>query len=264
MEPRTERKSKNRRQISLILTVVIHTLVLVVIFLPLLSNLDLSDLGLQEGGNNNEFVVQVDQSALGIPHLPVEVEKEEEDAEKEEKEEEAPKEKRAKDSESSRETAEELISNPLEDAVVDAAPKAVKTEAPKKSTHSAKAKYINALGQEVPDSGGGGNATSGPSPSLPGLDNDILKSGFSVQGMDGRYPLISPEIKEAIRENGRVVIRICINDRGEVIRADYTQAGTMASTYLKQLAEANACNWKFNSSSRSLQCGKIVYDFKVQ
>ena len=96
------------------------------------------------------------------------------------------------------------------------------------------------------------------------MERDALSEGFSVQGMDGRYPVYSPNPDERIRENGTVVVRICVDQYGEVVRAEYTQAGTMASTYLKQLAEATSCKWKFNPGTSSLQCGKIVYHFRVK
>lgn len=258
MEPETDRKSKKRRRFSLVLTVCVHVMILIALFLPLLSQLDLADLGLA-GGGDSEFEVLVHQSAM-TPNL-LNPEKEEVPEEAEER----PKAKPVKTEKSSRQAKKELVSNPLEESPVLAAPKSVTKDDEKEEEVAEKKKdYSNAFGQKAPQSGEPGENISGPNPSSPGFAPSKVSAGFNVQGLDGRFPVFSPDVKEAIRENGRVVIRICVDSNGEVIRAEYTQAGTSGSTYLKMLAEKNACDWKFNPGSLSLQCGKIVYDFKVQ
>jgi len=65
--------------------------------------------------------------------------------------------------------------------------------------------------------------------------------------------------------NGNVVIKICIDNNGNVISANFTQKGSaITSAAAIQVAVANAKKWKFNTDAMApdKQCGTIRYNYK--
>jgi TonB family protein len=67
--------------------------------------------------------------------------------------------------------------------------------------------------------------------------------------------------------NGTVVITICVNPKGSVTSAEYTQKGsTITSDEAIREAISNAKEWKFNENPMAgdKECGKITYKFEVK
>ena len=90
-------------------------------------------------------------------------------------------------------------------------------------------------------------------------------SGVVGGGLGDRGVLSSPKLTDKSQKQGTVVIRVCVNEGGDVIEADFTQKGsTLSDNSLVQLAETNARKWKFAKSSISKQCGTITYRFTLQ
>ncbi|WP_116105553.1 cell envelope integrity protein TolA [Lewinella sp. IMCC34191] len=92
-------------------------------------------------------------------------------------------------------------------------------------------------------------------------------SGRVSGGLSGRGVLASPPVQENSQVSGTVVIEVCVNPRGEISRADYTQNGSStADPTLVAAARKNALKWKFaaNELAPAEQCGRISYNFKVQ
>ena len=78
-----------------------------------------------------------------------------------------------------------------------------------------------------------------------------------------RTLLRSPKITEAHRNKGKVVIKVCVSQSGEVISARFTQKGsTTLAAELKQIAIRNARSIQFGESHLSEQCGIIAYHFR--
>ncbi|PPK86488.1 outer membrane transport energization protein TonB [Neolewinella xylanilytica] len=123
---------------------------------------------------------------------------------------------------------------------------------------------------------GSGNGNTGR-PGNQGVDNgdpnaDRLSgistgSGRVSGGLSGRGVLASPPVQENSQVSGTVVIEVCVNPRGEISRADYTQNGSStADPALVAAARKNALRWRFaaNELAPAEQCGRISYNFKVQ
>ena len=92
-------------------------------------------------------------------------------------------------------------------------------------------------------------------------------SGRVSGGLSGRGVLASPPVQENSQVSGTVVIEVCVNPRGEITRADYTQNGSStADPTLVAAARKNALRWRFaaNELAPAEQCGRISYNFKVQ
>ena len=123
---------------------------------------------------------------------------------------------------------------------------------------------------------GSGNGNTGR-PGNQGVDNgdpnaDRLSgmstgSGRVSGGLSGRGVRSSPPVRENSQVSGTVVIEVCVNPRGEITRADYTQNGSStADPTLVAAARKNAMQWRFdaNELAPAEQCGRIHYNFKVQ
>lgn len=66
------------------------------------------------------------------------------------------------------------------------------------------------------------------------------------------------------QKQGTVVVKVCVDKAGNVISADFTQAGsTTNDAQLKSIAVASAKKWRFNPGSVDRQCGTITYNFKL-
>lgn len=84
-------------------------------------------------------------------------------------------------------------------------------------------------------------------------------------GLSDRGVRSAPQITDRSQKTGKVVIEVCVDRNGKVVKADFTQRGsTTADTELIELAKRNARNFIFSSSDAEEQCGTISYDFKVR
>ncbi|MEP7321667.1 MAG: hypothetical protein ABI761_07095 [Saprospiraceae bacterium] len=90
-------------------------------------------------------------------------------------------------------------------------------------------------------------------------------SGKVGGGLNGRGVAYEPNISENSQKTGRVVINVCVDNKGKVISAKYTQKGsTTTDATLRQISEDNALKFKFTASNIDQQCGTITFDFKVK
>lgn len=85
-----------------------------------------------------------------------------------------------------------------------------------------------------------------------------------VEGFGGRGVVRSHKPQDNSQDQGTVVVRACIDKSGNVISAEFTQAGSTAtSSRLKQLAVDSAKRWKFAAGQVDKQCGKIIFNFRL-
>ncbi len=97
------------------------------------------------------------------------------------------------------------------------------------------------------------------------LDGISTGSGVVGGGLGNRGVVFEPKISDNSQKRGRVVVKVCVNRKGEVVSADYTQKGsTTADSELRAIAIRNAKRFKFSKSGVDKQCGTITIDFKVR
>lgn len=90
-------------------------------------------------------------------------------------------------------------------------------------------------------------------------------SGTVGGGLSGRGYKRPAAPKDNSQETGTVVVYVCVDKRGNVISAEYTQAGSSTTnSSLKRIAISNAKKYKFDSGGVDKQCGTIRYDFKLK
>lgn len=90
-------------------------------------------------------------------------------------------------------------------------------------------------------------------------------SGRVGGGLGTRGVLHEPQINDRSQKTGRVVISVCVDKNGKVIKADYTQKGsTTTDSELKEVARKAAMQFKFTTSDIVEQCGTITVDFKIR
>ncbi|MDQ3015216.1 MAG: hypothetical protein M3R25_00600 [Bacteroidota bacterium] len=122
--------------------------------------------------------------------------------------------------------------------------------------------------------GGGSKGNTGKSgsqgdpngdPNAKALEGISKGSGRVGGGLGNRGVLHEPQISDKSQKTGRVVISVCVDKAGKVIKADYTQKGsTTTDSELKEIARKAALQFKFTTADIEEQCGTITVDFKVQ
>ena len=101
-------------------------------------------------------------------------------------------------------------------------------------------------------------------------DAEILEGitrgkGKIGEGLDSRGILYEPNFEDSSQKSGRVVIRVCINETGNVISSKYTQRGSSTTdSELIAIAERNTKKYRFVPSNKKEQCGTITIDFIVK
>lgn len=126
--------------------------------------------------------------------------------------------------------------------------------------------------------GGGGKGSGKGTTGKPGNQGDPngdpnadrltgISTGTGVvgDGLGNRSVTRSPKIEDNSQQSGTVVVRICVDSDGNVTETSFTQRGSSISDgRLKILALNNAKQWKFSKGDVDKQCGTITYRFRVQ
>jgi len=91
-------------------------------------------------------------------------------------------------------------------------------------------------------------------------------SNGSIRGVLGNRKVLKiPSIKDDSQKKGRVVVKICVDAKGDVVSSDYTMMGsTTSDTYLIKLAEEGAKGYKFSPSANPKECGKVTIEFLLK
>jgi membrane protein involved in colicin uptake len=102
-------------------------------------------------------------------------------------------------------------------------------------------------------------------PDATALDKISTGKGKAGNGLGGRGIVYEPKITDNSQKTGRVVIRVCVDQTGEVTTAKFTQKGsTTTDSYLVNLALKNSKKYRFTKSDAAEQCGDISIDFKLK
>lgn len=152
-------------------------------------------------------------------------------------------------------------------AAAEAQRKAAEEAQRQQAYNQSKKSYGDLLG-----TGGKGNTGKPGSQGDPNGDpnSNILEgittgSGRVGGGLGNRGVLHEPRIEDNSQKTGRVVISVCVDKSGKVVKADYTQKGsTTTDSQLRDIARKAALQFKFTSADVEEQCGTITVDFKVR
>ena len=133
--------------------------------------------------------------------------------------------------------------------------------------NSTKKSYGDLLGGSGKGNTGKPGSQGDPSgdPNAKALEGISKGSGRVGGGLGNRGVLHEPKISDGSQKTGRVVISVCVDKNGKVIKADYTQKGsTTTDSELKDIARRAALQFKFTDSDIEEQCGTITVDFKIK
>ena len=149
------------------------------------------------------------------------------------------------------------------------AKKKAEEEAKKKAEYEeAKKQFGDVLGKGKGKTGKEGNqGDPNGDPDASKLEGISTGSGVVGGGLGGRDVTFAPKIQDQSQKTGRVVVKLCVDSKGNVISdsVKFTQKGsTTADGELVNIAISNARKFRFSSSSISKQCGTITVDFKVK
>jgi TonB family protein len=154
--------------------------------------------------------------------------------------------------------------------------KAAEADAQRKAAEEAQkqaayAKTKKSYGDLLGGSGKGNTGKSGSQGDPNGDPNSNILEGISNGsgrvggGLGKRGVLHEPQINDKSQKTGTVVISVCVDKNGKVIKADYTQKGsTTTDSELKDIARKAALQFKFTPSEIEEQCGTITVDFKIR
>lgn len=127
-----------------------------------------------------------------------------------------------------------------------------------------KKKYSDLLGKGKNNKAGNQGSENG-SPDGKILDGISKGSGRVGGGLTGRGVEFEPTFSDNSQKTGKVALNICVNNAGQVSKADFTQKGsTTSDPYLIDLARKTAMKYRFAKSDIISQCGTVTIDFKVK
>ncbi len=152
-------------------------------------------------------------------------------------------------------------------AQADAKQKAAEEAQKQEAYNKTKKSYGDLLG----GTGKGNTGTAGSQgvpngdPNASALEGISKGSGRVGGGLGKRGVLHEPQINDRSQKTGLVVINVCVDKTGKVIKAEYTQKGsTTTDSDLKEIARKAALQFKFTLSEIEEQCGTITVDFKIK
>jgi TonB family protein len=147
------------------------------------------------------------------------------------------------------------------------AKKAEKAEEEAKEKAAAQAK---ALKEKIGKAGSGDGDKPGdigdPDSDKPGGGTGKGETGSGAD-VSGRSSKSKPSPPNNPGINGTAVIKICVDPKGNVTSAEFTQKGSsITSEKAIQEAISNAKKWTFNADPMAIdeQCGKVTYKFEVK
>lgn len=153
---------------------------------------------------------------------------------------------------------------------VEKTPARTETKEEEASSENTLDKAKDAFSQFFSQSNTGGENTQPSGDPLGEPDASILEGiskgkGRVGGGLDERGVLYEPEIVEQSQKSGKVVVRVCVDRTGKVLNANYTQRGsTTTDSDLVSIAEHSAMKYRFTPSTYEEQCGTITIHFIVQ
>ena len=152
-------------------------------------------------------------------------------------------------------------------AQADAQRKAAEEAQKQEAYNKTKKSYGDLLGGSGKGNTGKPGSQGDPNgdPNASALEGISKGSGRVGGNLSKRGVLHEPQINDRSQKTGLVVISVCVDKNGKVIKADYTQKGsTTTDSELKDLARKAALQFKFTNSDIEEECGTITVDFKVK
>lgn len=125
------------------------------------------------------------------------------------------------------------------------------------------AKHKEEITEETPSSTEIPEPESASTPEQP-TTNAMSGAGAEIPGRTVRSKPDSPKNPGV---NGVVVVRVCVDTKGNVVRAQFIENGSnLTDSRAIAASVANAKNWKFNENSMAAykECGVIKFYFKMK
>lgn len=108
-----------------------------------------------------------------------------------------------------------------------------------------------------------GTNGSGHAPGDAGMDDE----DYSGDGVFGRRVVYRPDIKELTEKNGKIVVGLCVNPDGKVVKTEFIEEGsTITDRNLIAKATFYAKYYRFDKdyTAPGKQCGKLTFVFKIE
>lgn len=288
LEYYSEEEEENKKR-GLLFSLLLHLLFFLICYIPFLSYQDppprkqgiLINFGtVESGGGDVTPAQQKDEEVKVIEEKKSPATKEN----KEEKKESKPvKEKVVKedpvakkvDSKSTQDVNDVIATKKVEKSSEEiAAEQKAAKEAKEAAAAAAKAEEFKQAKSQFGDlfSKGRGPATNNQDKGDPkGKPNQEALEGISTGlgviggGLSNRGLAYEPEISEDSQKTGKVVIKVCVDNSGEVVSSRFTQRGsTTTDEDLIAVALGAAKRYKFVVGEIDKQCGTITIDFKLK
>ena len=111
----------------------------------------------------------------------------------------------------------------------------------------------------------GHSAHQAPNVDHTGAADSLANIGTSSEMAIYAQLLRMERMQVNFNKEGTVNLKLCIDQTGKVISADFVPLGS--TTEDKQLIEAaieNALKWQFSKSETEMECGTITFNFRVK
>lgn len=139
------------------------------------------------------------------------------------------------------------------------------TDKSKEELDNKKSQYGGLFGKGSGSGSANGDGTETGEPDASKLKGISKGSGIVGDGLNGRKAISIPTIAESSQKEGKVNIKVCVDQNGKVTSTKFTQKGSTSSdAYLVSISEKAAYKYQFEKGREESQCGTILFTFKLQ
>lgn len=123
-------------------------------------------------------------------------------------------------------------------------------------------------GSDKPTNSGGGEAAENGKDATTGKTNTGTSVGdFPGDGLFNRRVIYRADVKSVTKEEGKIVINLCVNRAGRVVYSKFNkEASTIKTTSVIRKALEVAKQYRFEKdySAPDKQCGKLTFIFEIE
>ncbi len=143
-----------------------------------------------------------------------------------------------------------------------------KSKAKKKTKNTGKTSSKKQEGKETKSNSGGGEAPENGTDATTGKTNTGTTAGdFPGDGLFNRKVIYRADVKSVTKEEGKIVIDLCVNRDGRVVYSKFKKSASTIQTISvirKALDIAQQYRFEQDYTAPEKQCGKLTFIFEIE
>lgn len=147
-------------------------------------------------------------------------------------------------------------------------PKAKPTTPGKTGKETGKTSETKQEGSDKPTNSGGGEAPENGKDATTGkTDTGTTVGDFPGDGLFNRRVTFRADVKSVTREEGKIVIDLCVNKEGRVVYSKFNKSASSIKTIdviRKAMDVAQQYRFEKDYSAPDKQCGKLTFIFEIE